>query len=67
MTERTELYKACKYQVEHFAADHGMTLPELWAVVNNRRIGNDDIDYISIDLHDWWKQTTLEDYRNRNI
>ena len=23
MTERTELYKACKYQVEYFAADHG--------------------------------------------
>lgn len=64
MNEKMELYKAVKYEVMNFQTDHGMSLLELWAVVNRRLTGKDEIDYISIDLGDWWKNTCLEDYRN---
>lgn len=67
MRNRMELYQAVKYEVNNFQADHGMSLPELWAVVNHRMIGNEAIDYISINLSDWWKATCLEDYEESKI
>lgn len=65
MAGRMELYKAVKWQVVNFFADHGMSVPELWAVVNHRMIGVEAIDYISINLSNWWRDMCLDDYRNR--
>lgn len=59
--ERTKLYKAVKYEAVQYKCDHGMQMFELWAVVNKRWLGS-NVDYITIDSHDWWKQTCLEDY-----
>ena len=67
MAGRMELYKAVKYEVANFFGDHGMSLPELWAVVNHRYIGVEAIDYITSDLSDWWCDVCLTDYRNREV
>lgn len=66
-TELKELYQACKWEAVHFADDCGMNTSELWAVVNNRRVGRDEIDYIAIDHHDWWREIVLDDYRNQRV
>ena len=52
MTERMELYKAAKYEVETVYEDHGMSLPEMWEAVNDP---NDS----------FWKEMCLDDYRSR--
>ena len=62
LSDRILLYSAVKYEVENFFAEHGMTLPEMWAVVNHRFIGKESIDYVSINCSDFWKRTCLEDY-----
>lgn len=50
-----ELYKACKYQVEEYYRDHGMTLPEMWDVVHgNGSLGS---------KWQFWLKTVLDDYR----
>ena len=48
------LYKAVKYEVMNFFVDHGMTLTEMWKVVNNK-VGD-------IDLSAFWKNECMEDY-----
>lgn len=50
---RTELYKAVKYQVNEYGADHGMNLAEMWDTVNGR---TEQDGY-------FWEQECLHDYR----
>ena len=65
--ERVTLYKAVKHEANEYYCDHGMKMFELWAVVNYRFTGIELIDYISIDLHDFWKRTCLEDYEREVV
>ena len=62
MTDRVELYKACKYEVENFREDHGMSLPEMWAVVNDRAP-----EWKRMGVQAFWKATCLRDYREQRI
>jgi hypothetical protein len=54
MNERYELYKAAKWEVEHFHEDCGFNLAEMWDVVNMRS---------GIESGWWWKNQCLDDYR----
>lgn len=58
MAERLELYKACKWEVEHFSEDCGYTLVDMWDVVNYRN---------GIEAGTWWRAQCLDDYRNRRV
>ena len=49
MTKK-ELYKAVKYQVEKYSADHGMNLAEMWEAVKK---------------DPFWKQECESDYKER--
>lgn len=52
MTKRMELYKAVKHQVLTYQADHGYSLIEMWALVNqDTKLGR------------FWRNICLEDYR----
>ena len=59
MANRMELYKAVKWEVEHFQADHGFTLVQLWKVVNY------DLTQGTVDWCTYWRNTCLDDYKER--
>lgn len=56
LDSRKELYKAVKYEVEHFRFDHGCNLAEMWALVNGTYKGIDNSN------SQWWKNICLTDY-----
>ena len=58
MDERMELYKAVKWEVEHFHEDCGFTMVDLWDVVNYR--GGFEAGW-------WWRNQCLDDYRARRV
>lgn len=51
---RVELFKAVKYEVENYRADHGMNLNEMWNTVNGRTEQDGR----------FWYNECLEDYRS---
>lgn len=48
------LYKAVKYQVAEYFADHGYTMPRLWAIVSGK-IENENKTL-------FWRNQVMADY-----
>lgn len=54
--ERLELYRACKFEVEHCPEDCGMNLVEMWRAANTF----DDAGY------SFWREACVDDYGHYN-
>ena len=49
---RVDLYRAVKYQVHEYGAEHGFTIRRLWDLVNDEKA----------DRHDYWLNVVITDY-----
>lgn len=59
--ELKELYKAVKWEVKYFFADHGCNLVQMWQLVTGTYPNETDKQ-----AH-WWQDICLDDYRNQRM